>query len=38
MKLNANGNESLLRVLREHIGLPGSRFSCGIGQCGACVV
>ena len=31
-------NESLLTVLREHLGLPGTRFSCGIGQCGACVV
>ena len=31
-------NENLLTVLREHLGLPGTRFSCGIGQCGACVV
>jgi aerobic-type carbon monoxide dehydrogenase small subunit (CoxS/CutS family) len=31
-------NENLLTVLREHLGLSGSRFSCGIGQCGACVV
>ena len=31
-------NETLLTVLREHLGLTGSRFSCGIGQCGACVV
>ena len=48
MKLKVNGaeyevaadwyNESLLMVLREHLGLTGSRFSCGIGQCGACVV
>jgi isoquinoline 1-oxidoreductase subunit alpha len=48
MKLTVNGvecqvasdweNENLLMVLREHLGLPGTRFSCGIGQCGACVV
>ena len=31
-------NENLLDVLREHFGLVGSRYSCGIGQCGACVV
>ena len=31
-------NENLLDVLREHLGLVGSRYSCGIGQCGACVV
>ena len=31
-------NETLLIVLREHLGLAGTKFSCGIGQCGACVV
>ena len=48
MKLNVNGverqvatewgDESLLTVLREQLGLTGSRFSCGIGKCGACLV
>jgi len=48
MKLKVNGierqvetewrKETLLNVLREHFGLTGSRFSCGIGQCGACLV
>ncbi|MDC0939270.1 (2Fe-2S)-binding protein [Pseudomonadales bacterium] len=48
MKLKVNGierevetawrKETLLTVLREHFGLTGSRFSCGIGQCGACLV
>ena len=48
MKLKVNGDmrdvaedwqdENLLVVLREHFGLVGSRFSCGIGQCGTCVV
>tara|TARA_B110000977_G_C10864563_1_gene411118 strand:- start:195 stop:632 length:438 start_codon:yes stop_codon:yes gene_type:complete len=31
-------NETLLSVLREFLNLPGSRYSCGIGQCGACTV
>ena len=31
-------DETLLTVLREHLGLAGTKFSCGIGQCGACVV
>ena len=48
MKLKVNGlerqvdtewlKETLLDVLREQFGLTGSRFSCGIGQCGACLV
>jgi len=28
----------LLWVIREHIGLTGTKFSCGIGQCGACTL
>ncbi|MDC0069180.1 (2Fe-2S)-binding protein [Gammaproteobacteria bacterium] len=48
MKLKVNGteyeiasdwqDESLLDVLRDHLGLTGTRFSCGIGVCGACMV
>ena len=29
---------SLLWVLREHLGLTGTKYSCGIAQCGACTV
>jgi nicotinate dehydrogenase subunit A len=28
----------LLYVLRDHLGLKGTRFGCGLGQCGACFV
>lgn len=28
----------LLDVLRNHLGLPGTRFGCGLGLCGACFV
>jgi isoquinoline 1-oxidoreductase alpha subunit len=28
----------LLWVLRDEIGLPGTKFGCGIAQCGACTV
>jgi isoquinoline 1-oxidoreductase alpha subunit len=29
---------SLLWVLREHLGLTGTKYGCGIAQCGACTV
>lgn len=29
---------ALLYVLRNHLGLTGTRFGCGLGRCGACLV
>ena len=29
---------ALLSVLRNHLGLTGTRFGCGLGLCGACLV
>ncbi|GEO07658.1 (2Fe-2S)-binding protein [Segetibacter aerophilus] len=46
-KLNINGTEHqvdvaedtpLLWVLRDHLGLVGTKYGCGIAQCGACTV
>lgn len=45
--LNVNGKERrvdvaadtpLLWVLRDHLGLVGTKYSCGIAECGACTV
>jgi nicotinate dehydrogenase subunit A len=47
VKLKVNGAERtvtaepdtpLLYVLRNHLGLKGTRYGCGLGQCGACNV
>ncbi|GAB3976526.1 (2Fe-2S)-binding protein [Plantactinospora veratri] len=37
-KVDADADSSLLHVLREVLGLKGSRFGCGQGLCGACLV
>jgi aerobic-type carbon monoxide dehydrogenase small subunit (CoxS/CutS family) len=31
-------NQTLLKVLRNHFGLTGTKFGCGIGFCGSCTV
>jgi isoquinoline 1-oxidoreductase alpha subunit len=36
--IDADLQTPLLWVIREHVGLTGTKFSCGIGQCGACTV
>jgi len=36
--LNTEGGRKLLRVLRADFGLTGTKYGCGTGLCGACVV
>jgi aerobic-type carbon monoxide dehydrogenase small subunit (CoxS/CutS family) len=47
VKLEINGNQyevdvendvPLLWVLRDHLGLTGTKFGCGVGECGSCTV
>ena len=38
VEVKANENTPLLYILRNDLGLVGSRFGCGSGQCGACFV
>ena len=47
IRLNINGKQTdidveddtpLLWVLRENVGLTGTRYGCGVAQCGACTV
>lgn len=37
-ELEVSEGTSLLWVLREHLGLIGTKYSCGIAQCGACTI
>jgi isoquinoline 1-oxidoreductase alpha subunit len=36
--VDAEGDTPLLWVIRDDIGLTGTKFGCGIGMCGACTV
>jgi isoquinoline 1-oxidoreductase alpha subunit len=36
--VEAEPDTPLLWVLRDHLGMTGTKFGCGIGQCGACTV
>ena len=36
--LDIDPSTPLLYILRNDLGLPGPRFGCGLGQCGACTV
>lgn len=36
--LTADEDTPLLHLLRRELGLPGTRFGCGAGSCGACFV
>lgn len=36
--VEADADTPLLWVLRDHVGLVGTKFGCGIAQCGACTI
>ena len=36
--VDAAPDTPLLWVLRDHLGLTGTKFGCGVAQCGACTV
>jgi len=35
---NVSGDTPLLWVLRDHLGLTGTKYGCGMSECGACTV
>jgi len=38
VEVEVDGSTPLLWVLREQLGLTGTKYSCGIGMCGSCTV
>ena len=38
VSVTADGDTPLLDVLRNHLGLLGTKFGCGLEQCGSCMV
>jgi isoquinoline 1-oxidoreductase subunit alpha len=38
VEANADGSTPLLWVLREQLGMTGTKYGCGVAQCGACTV
>jgi isoquinoline 1-oxidoreductase alpha subunit len=38
VEVTADESTPLLWVLREQVGLTGTKYGCGVGQCGACTV
>lgn len=38
VEVDADGDTPLLDVLRNHLGLKGTKFGCGLEQCGCCTV
>ena len=38
LEVNANPSTPLLWVIREQAGLTGTKYGCGVAQCGACTV
>lgn len=37
-QVEADPSTPLLWILRDHLNMPGTKFGCGIAQCGACTI